>query len=234
MSTRGVRHLEVREILADRITWGELRVGDRLPSERTLQEEFGYSRSVVRQALAALTSDGWIAPDYPRGYVVLGPRIPWLSRLRLLSDERWTAQVERAERGVASAEIARDLSITAGGAVAVRRIRLHGVSTDETLGVGAMHHPLDELGPQATRAFLSEPEITSAVLRAAFGRRVLGYRERIAARLPSLQEQADLGVAGGSPVMEVRRVDRTTTTPTSVLVFVGRSDRFEADYLIHP
>ena len=37
--------------------------------------------------LAGLARDGLVVSAYPRGYLVLGPRIPWLSRLRLLSSK---------------------------------------------------------------------------------------------------------------------------------------------------
>lgn len=234
MSTRKVRHLEVREILADRISSGELRSGDRLPSERDLQEEFGYSRSVIRQALAGLTSDGWIEPHYPRGYIVLGARIAWLSRLRLLSDEQWEAHVQRAERDAASSDIARDLLIEAGAPVAIRPFRVYGYSSDETFGVGATHDPLDRLSESAAHALLTSPESFTSSLRTFMPRRVVGYRERIIARLPSPAESNALAISTHAPVLELRRVSRTTTTPISVLTFVGRSDRFEADYSIPP
>lgn len=39
---------------------GELKVGDKLPPERDLIEQFGYSRSVVREALRTLEAEGLI------------------------------------------------------------------------------------------------------------------------------------------------------------------------------
>ena len=41
----------VRDALAERITSDRLRPGDRLPTERQLIEEFGVSRTVVRDAV---------------------------------------------------------------------------------------------------------------------------------------------------------------------------------------
>ena len=48
----------VRDNLAERITSGALRPGDRLPSERALSAEFAVSRNVVREALGSLAAMG--------------------------------------------------------------------------------------------------------------------------------------------------------------------------------
>jgi GntR family transcriptional repressor for pyruvate dehydrogenase complex len=54
---------------------GALSVGDRLPGERNLIEQFGYSRSVVREALRLLEDDGLIALQAGRngGAVLTNP-----------------------------------------------------------------------------------------------------------------------------------------------------------------
>jgi GntR family transcriptional regulator len=232
MSSRPVRHREIREALAERITRGELRPGDRLPAERQLQEDFDCARSVVRQALAALTRDGWIISTYPRGYVVLGARIPWISRLRLLSDEPWKVEIVSATEGIASATVAEDLASAPGARVAIRKSRLGSATSDEPWGLGASCYALEGLDVPSAVALLSPSEITYGDLELTFGRRIVGYRERIAARRPSKEEAQLLAIAADAPVLEVHRVSRTTTTPISTFTFVGRSDRFEADYLI--
>ena len=52
------------------ITDGRLPAGSRLPTEAELQEKFGISRSVVRQALLTLTAEGLILRGRGRGSVV--------------------------------------------------------------------------------------------------------------------------------------------------------------------
>ncbi|WP_211701057.1 FadR/GntR family transcriptional regulator [Paraburkholderia aspalathi] len=54
---------------------GTLAVGDRLPSERVMIEQFGYSRAIVREALRLLESDGLIVLSAGRngGAVVTTP-----------------------------------------------------------------------------------------------------------------------------------------------------------------
>ncbi|WP_086602091.1 winged helix-turn-helix domain-containing protein [Streptomyces swartbergensis] len=49
---------EIAGILRERIRAGELKPGDRLPTQAELAEEFGVERGAVRQALRALQQDG--------------------------------------------------------------------------------------------------------------------------------------------------------------------------------
>ena len=51
---------EVRDRLMESIRSGELRPGDRLPSERDLMERFGIGRPAVREAMQSLASAGLI------------------------------------------------------------------------------------------------------------------------------------------------------------------------------
>lgn len=51
----------VGESILKRIVEGELKPGDKLPSERELGEQFGVSRTVVREAVRSLTGRGVVA-----------------------------------------------------------------------------------------------------------------------------------------------------------------------------
>lgn len=53
-------HAQIYNSLREQILNGDLKEGDRLPSERSLVEAFNVSRGPVRQALAALRSEGLI------------------------------------------------------------------------------------------------------------------------------------------------------------------------------
>lgn len=63
-------HARMSEQLRGRIRDRELAPGDLLPSESALQEEFSVSRSVVRQALSTLESEGLVRRARGRGTVV--------------------------------------------------------------------------------------------------------------------------------------------------------------------
>ncbi|MER7576358.1 GntR family transcriptional regulator [Streptomyces sp. NPDC126514] len=95
VAVNGSRRLspqEIADILRERIHAGELRAGDRLPTQAELAGEFGVERGTVRQALRSLQEDGLLsnvskgsppriaAPDPVRGgpqptMVGLAPRL---------------------------------------------------------------------------------------------------------------------------------------------------------------
>ncbi|MDA5146696.1 MULTISPECIES: winged helix-turn-helix domain-containing protein [Streptomyces] len=95
VSVNGSRRLssqEIAEALRERIRQGDLKAGDRLPTQAELADEFGVERGTVRQALRALQEDGLLTnvskgsppriaePAAPRAepqptMVALGPRL---------------------------------------------------------------------------------------------------------------------------------------------------------------
>lgn len=83
---------EIADVLRERIRAGDLKAGDRLPTQAELADEFGVERGAVRQALRALQDDGLLtnvskgsppriaeqtsAPDEPQPTMVgLAPRL---------------------------------------------------------------------------------------------------------------------------------------------------------------
>ncbi|MFF3347256.1 GntR family transcriptional regulator [Streptomyces sp. NPDC002779] len=52
---------EIADTLRERIRAGDLKAGDRLPTQAELAEEFGVERGTVRQALRALQEDGLLS-----------------------------------------------------------------------------------------------------------------------------------------------------------------------------
>ncbi|KQZ50218.1 FadR/GntR family transcriptional regulator [Ensifer sp. Root558] len=64
---------KVTDVLRSHIAEGRYRPGDRLPSEAQLTKEFNVSRTVVREAIAALRSDGLVEARHGVGVFVLEP-----------------------------------------------------------------------------------------------------------------------------------------------------------------
>jgi DNA-binding FadR family transcriptional regulator len=73
---------QLADLLRDQITSGELAPGEALPSELRLAQEYGISRTTVRQAIAQLRTEGLVTVDRPRGTFVRVPEQTELVPLR--------------------------------------------------------------------------------------------------------------------------------------------------------
>ncbi len=125
-------HHQVAEAIRERIRTGDLRPGDRLPSERELCQELGLSRGTVRQALATLIREGLGYTERGKGNFVAAHKI----EQALLSFPSLVLALRSGERravtrplGVstlpATPTVAERLSIDEGSTIIeVRRLRL--------------------------------------------------------------------------------------------------------------
>ena len=68
-------YYQLSEILREQINSGRLVAGDQLASEPALCEHYGVSRTVVRQALGDLESEGAIQRMKGRGTFVAAPKM---------------------------------------------------------------------------------------------------------------------------------------------------------------
>lgn len=71
------KYIQIQEYLADRIEAGELRPGDKIPSENKLSDQFGVSRMTVRQALTTLVSEGRLKRVQGLGTFVAQPKVEY-------------------------------------------------------------------------------------------------------------------------------------------------------------
>jgi DNA-binding GntR family transcriptional regulator len=223
-------HRRLRDELSAQIDAREFEPGDRLPAERQLAEQFGVARSVVRQALAALARDGRIVSAYPRGYRVLGPRIPWLPRLRPLADEPWDVEVIDVAQTTANSRDAAELAIGVEDPVIVRPFILRSASTHEPWARALATYPLYAFDEDTHPLLLGFGFVTDDELARAAGRRIVGYHERVRARSMTPEERETLRLDGSAIVLAVDRTAHTTTTPLCTLRVAALADRFEIDY----
>ena len=124
--------------IQDRIISGELRPGDRLPSERELAEQLNVSRTVIREAVKALSQKGLVEIRTGRGTFItdgtpeaVRHSIDLMMRLEQASGQRWVVEV----REIIEPEIA---------------ARAAGHMTDECLGtmqaaIDAMENSIDDI-----------------------------------------------------------------------------------------
>jgi GntR family transcriptional regulator len=136
-------YAQVEETLAQRIQEGVWAVGDQLPSEEQLSEEFSVSRTTVRATIQNLLQRGLVEIRRGKGTFVARPKIAQaLTGLTGFVEDmealgmKATARVLGKSIVPAPADVARKLGVALGAeVVAIRRVRLADgmpLSYDET------------------------------------------------------------------------------------------------------
>ena len=87
----GARYKRLAAVLRTRINSGELKVGDKLPSEKDLKDEYGMARETIRKALGLLRGEGLIEVRQGHGTFVRGKGEGRI--VKLAKGERATARM---------------------------------------------------------------------------------------------------------------------------------------------
>ncbi|MFV0407758.1 MAG: GntR family transcriptional regulator [Propioniciclava sp.] len=201
---------QLYNILRERIRSGGYGIGERLPSEHELCREYGLSRATVRQTLSKLESDGFAHRIARRGVFASQPSEPsgWTVEEGFLESQIRHGQtgIETMVVGqrtvVAPAHVSEALEIGPSAEVlALDRVRsLHGV----VAMFSTNWFPAD-VGRivVAAQGVMNGSESLNALLRNAGFSAHGAHRVMRAVSLD--QEVSDhLGVAAGSPVLQVR------------------------------
>ncbi len=127
---------ELVTVLSERIRSGELKRGDKLPTESAIMEEQGVSRTVVREAISRLQAAGQVETRHGIGTFVLDTPSPSGFRID-------PATIVTLRDVLAVLELRISLEVESAGLAATRR-------TDEQLQ--AMRNALDALNDSAAHA----------------------------------------------------------------------------------
>lgn len=106
--------LAVVDAMQTRIREGQLAPGDKLPTEGQVMDEFGVSRTVVREALSKLQASGLVATRHGVGTFVVGPGEQTTFRIDL-------QQLETLRDVIAVLELRMGVETEAAGLAAQRR-----------------------------------------------------------------------------------------------------------------
>ncbi|WP_345024876.1 GntR family transcriptional regulator [Actinomadura keratinilytica] len=202
------KYVRILEVLKERIQDGTYPVGERLPSETALVQEFAVSRPTVVRALNDLELLGWIEREHGRGsFVKARPSDEPEDRLRLglavLDRQEKADSVRLVEAGRRSAPgwVATRLGLAENAPVVLRR-RL-GVHEGVISDLVSLWAPLDiaSSGPLGQSAPLTVP-VRRLLTMAAPGR-LVRVTEAISARRASGEEAKLLELAPGDPVLSV-------------------------------
>lgn len=203
---------KVEETLAAEIARGDLRPGDRLPSEDELLTRFGVSRITVRRAIQNLIQKGVVEIRRGLGTFVLAPKISQeLTKLTGFVEDMDThgrkASARVVSQGIVAANelVARQLGLAKGTRVMrIERVRLADsvpLSFDET------YLPL-EIGRKIVRNDLRVKPIFT-LLEEQYGIPLTEAVYRLEAAAASAHVAEALAVPEGSPIF---RIERTSFT----------------------
>ncbi|MCK1798043.1 GntR family transcriptional regulator [Streptomyces sp. XM4193] len=227
-------HTRIAADLRGRIHDRELTPGDLLPSESELQERFSVSRSVVRQALATLESEGLVRRARGRGTVV-APRAEMHRDVDLSSG--LMAQLQ--QRGArTSTRVLRLEPASAPGHVSelgdevwvLERLR----SVDDLPAAFIRTHLPAEVASGLDREALTHGSLHQLVTETT-GRRIADGRRTIRAVAAAPPLDAALAVAPGTPLL---LLEGTSTDqegrPVEVFSTWHRSDLIAFDLTLQP
>lgn len=224
-------HFQLKQHLLEKLESGEWRPNDLIPSEQELQEQFGLSRTTVRQALSDLVHDGLLVRERGRGTFVAPPKMTHSPEERKSLTEFMLEQGIKPgwqvlERGFVQApkEVAEQLKMPPRSAVyLLRRLRL---AEEQPIGVhtaflpAAVAEQIDEAGllEGGSLHYISHiPQmLTSRATRT------------IEAVSASDLDEALLYRPAGSPILQITRVIRSAAgEPLEYLQARYRGDRFK-------
>jgi GntR family transcriptional regulator len=249
----GFPYRRIIDDLRSAILTGQFAPGERLASEWKLAQTYQASRPTVRRAIAVLKGDGLVVTRQGQGAFVRS--LP-LVRLRVTgADYRrhrregvpgFNAQVieqgQRPEQRLlatesigALEEVANHLGLDAGAAVIVRR-RLFLVN-DQPVARCDSYYPLGMVaGTQIAEnvrirgGVLSYIENPDGPIRRVVARSV----DELSARMPTLLEAEELGLASGVPVVRIlRTVYDIDDTPIEFQESIASADRHEFHYEVN-
>jgi GntR family transcriptional regulator len=222
-------HAQIEDRLAEAITGGELRAGDRLPSERELAHGLAVSRMTLRQALSSLERRGLLTRARGRrgGTFVAEPKIERdLTALAGLTQQlrrqghHAGARVVSAREGPAGRRTASALGIEPGERVyEVVRVRL---SDGEPLALERSLFPAERFP-----GLLDAPLEGSLyeLLDRRYGEPPARALERLEPVVAGEDEAVALGIRPGAPLL---LVERTAYDRAGVAVEFAR-DLFRGD-----
>lgn len=221
-------HQRIAAELRAAIHQGQLKAGDRLPTEQALMAKYGASRTPVRQALTTLANEGLIETATSRGTFVREHRPLTLHATRYEREHRevsavdayrseLTAQGREAGQSFemrvipASEAVASRLGISEGAMVVLRR--LVRTVDGQPSSIQDSFYPYDIA--EGTE-ILKPGDVERGTIRvlAEHGHAEIGYIDEITPRMPPRDEEARLLQLGpGVPVLDQIRTAYTADRP---------------------
>lgn len=221
---------QLKQRIVEQISLNGLQPGDRVPGDHELCRTYEVSRTVVRQALSELETEGVLERVKGRGTFVSQPTTAesLVQSLTGLFEDvaarggHLRSDVRRLEVEPADDATARALEIEPGAPVVViDRLRF----VDDEPWVLTVTHIPAQLVPGLVHHDLRE-ESLYAVMENEFGVRLVRGRRSVEAAVASPQLAQALGIAKGAPMLVLRSVSTgIDERPVEAFVAFHRGDR---------
>jgi GntR family transcriptional regulator len=202
-------HHQIYDIFMNKIKTGELKPGDRIPSERQLSETYGVSQTTVKQAVQCLVQDGYVFRERGRGTFVKEPLISRpLNSVMSFSEEiahlGKNPSVKILDRKVISAseEIAKAMNLRYGEQLILyRRLRL---ADGQVLGIQSSYLPYSMFGQWFEQNMITGKSLYEDIEKQYGVRPTRAIEEYQIVRLEK-KEVSLMGLSKTEPAFGVRR-----------------------------
>lgn len=223
-------YYQVKESLLEKIMSNQFKVGDLIPSESELQEEYNVSRITIRRAIQELVQEGHLYTRQGRGTFVSRPKVSqelnlitsWAETMAAMGMRPETKRIEYFVEP-APVNIARLLNIPIGDKV-YRIERLRYADGEPTcimtnyLSPAVVPGLLDK-GLKSESLYETLEKHYSIVLSRA--------EETVEAKAAKASEAELLNIKRGAPLLYATRVTYDITDrPVEVVISITRADRY--------
>lgn len=223
-------YYQVKESLLEKIKSNQFKVGDLIPSESELQEEYNVSRITIRRAIQELVQEGHLYTRQGRGTFVSRPKVSqelnlitsWAETMAAMGMRPETKRIEYFVEP-APVNIARLLNIPIGDKV-YRIERLRYADGEPTcimtnyLSPAVVPGLLDK-GLKSESLYETLEKHYSIVLSRA--------EETVEAKAAKASEAELLNIKRGAPLLCATRVTYDITDrPVEVVISITRADRY--------
>lgn len=223
-------YYQIRTRLLEAIENGQLRPGDRVPSERELTERFSVSRMTARQALSELENQGYLHRVQGKGTFVATPKLEQpLVGLTSFTEEMRLRGLEPGAEVLAVGEVpagkkaARALGVSeTASVVRLERLRLAG---GVPMALETAHIPV-HLCPGLANADFHNQSLYR-IMQERFGIRLVKAAQSLEAVPANAYESEILRVREGTPLLLLERVARDgDDKPVEFVRSLYRGDRY--------
>jgi GntR family transcriptional regulator len=221
------KYLQVRHVIERRLS-SSYEIGDRIPTEQALCEEFGVSRETVREALRGLEEEGIIQRHRAKGtFLVRRPDTPDAQRLTGMVEDFTALHLDTYAEVLAAAAVkapaeARLLHATADELFRIERLRYF---EGRPLVVHEAFLPL-QLGPRVMQWDLGNASIQD-LIENKLHMQCVEERQQIEAMIADTRLARLLDIPVGAPVLAISRLQQLADGSGGVLFrSCYRADRY--------